>query len=261
MDLAQTILFSKSAPPPDCETNPVKQEEKPAQTVVYSDIPVPVKDAGSAALARLDAISSLVKHEATQDHRQPNRESSVRGANEGSEESLDDYMKLFMERLTGKKAEPAAPAQPVQSVPTIKSVPVAESPVEARQPTRAPECSESLSRMRDLANSNSRNAIDVHRCRRLSSNVLASFLPAAAASLTSSGMTVAGAMTGSAWWYAGSAALLVVALVLAWRCWSISRKLFQAASQVRSYAADADWHDMKPSVCEGDSAGIVNHTS
>jgi len=211
----QTVRFPIAAGPLDLETDPDAQEENTSQTVVLTGIPA--KDTGASALAQLDALSSLVNREARQ------AGASSDHSLEGSEESLDDYMKQFMERMTGKKAEVVTFAQPVQ--PERAAPPSAE----VRQPARAPECSESLDRMRHLANASTRSAIQLHQCRQISSSTLAAFLPAAAASLASSSLAVMGMVTGSAWWQAGSWALLIAALALSWRFWATSRKSFQAA--------------------------------
>ena len=211
----QTVRFPIAAGPLDLESNPEAGEENPNQTVVLSGIPA--KDAGNSALAQLDALSSLVHREARENGDAPSEPS------DGPEESLDDYMKQFMERMTGKKVEVVSPVQTVQPAPT------AAPPVEARQPARAPECSASLDRMRHLANASTRSAIQVHQCRQISSSTLAAFLQAAAASLASSGLAVMGAATGSVWWQVGSLGLLVAALTLSWRFWSTSRKNFQDA--------------------------------
>ena len=211
----QTASLPTAADMLDSETNPEAQEDRRCKTVVLADITP--QDAGLSALARLEALSSLVQREATRDDPPPSGAPSTH-VPARSEESLDDYMKLFMERMTGKKVEVESPVQPAQPLPT--SAPVEE----VRQPTRAPENSASLCQMRDLANASSRNAMQVHECRQLSGSVLATFLAAATASLASSGLAVMSAMHGSAWWQAGSLALLVAALALAWKCWSTSRK-------------------------------------
>ena len=224
MDRAQTVRFPLAAAQPtgtntaplDLETNP-EEQDLPSHTVVLTG--ASAEDTGSSALAQLDALSSLVHREARQDDRRPG--ASGEHPAEGQEESLDDYMKQFMERLMGKKMEVAAPAPTVQPLPTVAP------PVEVRQPARAPECSASLYRMRDLANASTRSAIHVHQCHQLSSSTLVTFLPAAVASLASSASAAISAATGSAWWQAGSAALLLTALAFAWRFWTTSRRNFQ----------------------------------
>lgn len=171
-------------------------------------------EAASAALTQLDALDSLVQQGTSGD------------APEESDESLDDYMKNFLERMTGKKAESPAPPQPVQPTPPTPPTVVSTEP---RQPTRTPECPTLLRQMRALALANSRNAIDAHQNRQLSSNILETFLPAAMASVASTGLAVAGAATGSAWSQTLSAALLVVALALSWRLWTTCREHLQHA--------------------------------
>ncbi len=206
------MRFPDAAATQVLETSPEALDNL-SQTVVFSDILA--KDAGTSVLAKLDALSSLVNHEARPEGRQPG-EATIADSPEESED-LDDYVKQFMERMTGKKEEVILPAQPVQLLPTA-------APADARQPARAPECSESLLRMRDLANASSRSAMHAHQCRQLSSDTLATFLPAAVASLASSGLAVVSAATGSAWWQAGSVVLLVSALALGWRFWTNSRQ-------------------------------------
>jgi hypothetical protein len=142
-------------------------------------------------------------------------------------------MKNFMERMTGRKSEAPAPAQSVQAAPPPPPTVVS---TEARQAARAPECSTLLREMRALANANSRNAIQAHQDRQLSSNILETFLPAAMASVASTGLAVAGAATGSAWSLTISAVLLVVAVALSWRLWTTCREHLQEARQTGSNA-------------------------
>ncbi len=223
MDRTQTFRLPKSANPMNLESDPVDQEERPGQTVVLADIRA--KDAGNTALSQLEALSSLVQQEAVREDRRPVGARGEHGA-EGAEEALDDYMKLFMERVTGRKSEVVEPAKPEQPV---RPLPANEPATEVRQPARAPENSASLDRMRDVANATSRSALQVHEHRQYSNHTTTIFLPAAVASLVSTAMAVLGAATGSGWCQAGAVALLGVALALGWRFWMSSRKLYQGA--------------------------------
>lgn len=212
MNPSQTVPFPL---PEDLESEPEAQDS-PSRTVTMSDL---MKDVGNSALAKLDALHSLVQQEGKVD----GRGSTSPHTSEAAEEQLDDYMKRFMERMTGRKEEePFAPVQPAQPAPEAAPPPV------ARQPTRAPESSESLHQMRDLANENSRSALISHQRRLLNSNILVSFVPAAAASLASSGVAVLVLATGLRW-QLGSAALLAVAFVLGFKFWSVSRRLIRNA--------------------------------
>jgi hypothetical protein len=215
----------------DLEANPREPEVRDGQTVVLADLHAKESgdadsnnsDTGNTVLTQLDNLRALVQEEAAREMRGthgPARES----VSEGPEEALDDYMKQFMERLTGKK--PVAAAQPVQ---TAESLPTVQPLVEVRQPARAPEDSASLDRMRDVANANSRGALEIHRYRQCSSRIVASFLPAAAASLASTAMAVIGAANGSIWCQTGALGLLAVALTFAGRFWMLRRKLGQGA--------------------------------
>ncbi len=222
MNRTQPAPYPKSSHPLDLESDPIDQEERPGQTVVFADIRA--KGTGNTALAQLEALSSLVQQEAVREDRSPGARGD-HGAEKG-EEALDDYMKLFMERVTGRKAEvvePALPAQPVLPLPVDEPV------MEVRQPARAPENSASLDRMRDVANATSRSALQVHEHRQYSNHTTTIFLPAAVASLASTVLAVLGAATGSGWCQAGAVALLAVALIFGWQFWKSSRKLYQGA--------------------------------
>ena len=224
MDRTQTFRLPKSVNPLDSESDPIDQEDRCDQTVVLADFRA--KDAGITALTQLDPLSSFVQQEAVRDDRLPG---GARGehSTEGAEEALDDYMKQFMERVTGRKPEVAEPAQPEQ--PALPS-PTYKAPVEVRQPARAPENSVSLDRMRDVANATSRSALQVHESRQYSNSTTTTFLPAAAASVASTGMALLGVVTGSGWWQTGAVVLLAAALTLSWRFWMTSRKLFHVSS-------------------------------
>jgi len=223
MNRTQPAPYPKSSNPLDLESDPVDQQERPGQTVVLADIRA--KDAGNTALAQLEALSSLVQQEAVREDHRPVGARGDFGAEKG-EEALDDYMKLFMERVTGRKAEVVEPVQPAQ--PALP-LPVDEPVMEVRQPARAPENSASLDRMRDVANATSRSALQVHEHRQYSNHTTTIFLPAALASLASTVMAVLGAATGSGWCQAGAVGLLAVALVFGWQFWKSSRKLYQGA--------------------------------
>jgi hypothetical protein len=211
MNPSQTVPFPLANSPEDLEAGEDSQTS-PSRTVMMSDLK---KDIANSALANLDALHSLVQQEGD------GRGAAGGHPSEVAEEQLDDYMKRFMERMTGRKEEPAvAPAQPAQPLPVAAPAPI------VRQPTRAPESSESLLQMRDLANENSRSAINSHQRRQLNSNILLTFVPAAAASLASSGVAVLVVVTGLRWQTA-SVALMAVALGLAWRFWTVSRRLMQ----------------------------------
>src|SRR5689334_4600178 len=98
MNRTQSTPHPKSSDLLDSESDPIDQEERPGQTVAFADIRA--EETGNTALARLDALSSLVQQEAVREDRRP---VGARGehASEGAEEALDDYMKMFMERVTG----------------------------------------------------------------------------------------------------------------------------------------------------------------
>ncbi|MFN0017764.1 MAG: hypothetical protein ACKVP0_05850 [Pirellulaceae bacterium] len=223
MNRTQTTPYSVSSNPLDLESDTIDQEECSGQTVVLAGIRA--KDTGNTALTQLDALSSLVQQEAVRDDRRPAGSRGEHGA-DGAEEALDDYMKLFMERVTGRKSEVVEPAQPVQ--PALPS-PTNEATAEVRLPARAPENSASLDRMRDVANATSRSALQVHAHRQYSNHTTTIFFPAALASLASTVMAVLGAATGSGWCQAGAVGLLAVALVFGWQFWKSSRKLYQGA--------------------------------
>jgi hypothetical protein len=233
MNPSQTIPFPDTAAIPRKETNSDAQQDAPSKTIVLADIFK--KDVGSSALAQLDALHSLVQEEKRDDRRHGSAQSEH--TSEESDEALDDYMKRFMERMTGRREEDVVvPAQPVQPV---QSAPIATTIAEPRQATRAPESAVSLLQMRDLANASTRSAIDSHQRRLLHSNITVAFLPAAAASLTSSCLALFSVAVGLHW-HAGSVCLLVVALALAWRFWAVSRRLLQDAPEARRVTAFAD---------------------
>jgi hypothetical protein len=218
MNPLQTASLLKITPSAHLGNYPEVQADSASRTVQLSDISQ--EDVGSSALAQLDALHALVEKEQPEGRRVGSASSSH--ATEGSEEALDDYMKRFMERMTGRKEEVVAPS--VQSEEPLPSV---ASTVEVRQPARAPENSASLLQMRDVANASSRSAINIHQRRQLASSTFTAFLPAAAVSVTSTGLAILALVTGLNW-QAGSVTLLVVALALAWRFWTVSRKLLQS---------------------------------
>ena len=228
MNPSKTIPFSNTAAPSRLETNPDALTDSLSNTILLPD--TLKNDVGNSTLAQLDALDSLVQQEG--------RGERLHGASHTSDESdelLDDYMKRFMERMTGRREEEVvAPAQPVQPSPTI--TPVAET----RQASRAPESSVSLHQMRVLANASARSALDSHQRHQLNSNITLTFLPAAAASLTSSGLAVLCVVTGLHWHVGSAACLLVAALALAWRFRAISGKLLQDAAEARRTNASAE---------------------
>ncbi len=215
MNPSQTIPFPNPAVPLRPETHPEAQGDSQSKTIVLSDLPK--EDVGNSALAQLEALNSLVQTEERDDRRQGDAESS--GMSVEADEPLDEYLKRFMERMTGRREEdavsPSQPVHPVQPLPIF--TPVAEP----RQASRAPESSVSLHQMRDLANASTRDAFDTHQRRQFDSNVTVTFLPAAVASLTSSCLAGLSVAVGSHW-HVGSMCLLVIALALAWRFWAVS---------------------------------------
>lgn len=221
MNPLQTASLLKDTHTSNLDNDPDMHRDSGSQTVPLSAITN--EDVGNAAIAQLDALHALVEKERPESRRVGSAPSSH--ATEGSEEALDDYMKRFMERMTGKKEVLAAP--PEQSEEPLPSV---ASPAEVRQPARAPENSASLLQMRDVANASSRSAINIHQRRQLASSTFTAFLPAAAVSVTSSGLAVLALVTGLNW-QTGSVTLLVVALALAWRFWAVSRKLLQSTAK------------------------------
>lgn len=237
MERVETILLPIPPDNLDLEANPGEREVRDGQTVVLADLHAKLSDntdsgdtdsdnsdTGNTVLTQLDNLRALVQEEAAREVRGTHGTASE-SVSEGPEEALDDYMKQFMERLTGKK--PVAAAQPVQTAEPLLTV---QTPAEVRQPTRAPEDSASLDRMRDVANATSRGALETHRYRQCSSRIVATFLPAAAASLASTTMAVIGVANGSIWWQAGALGLLAVALAFAGKFWMLRRKLRQVAT-------------------------------
>ena len=215
MNPSQTVPFTKGAPSLNLENDPEGELDSHSRTIQLSDIPK--EDVGNSALAQLEALHALVEKERPENRRGGNSPSTH--AVEGSEEALDDYMKRFMERMTGRKEEVVT--APVQSEEPLQSV----APLmEARQPARAPENSASLLQMRELANASSRSALNIHQSRQLASSTFLTFLPAAAVSVTSTGLAILAMATGVNW-LAGSVTLLVVAMVLTWRFRIVSRQL------------------------------------
>ena len=230
MNPSQTVPFTKGVASLNLENHRDEQPDSHSSTVMLSD--TLKKDVGNSALAQLDALHSLVEKEKP-DHRRVGGTPGSHAA-DGSDEPLDEYMKRFMERMTGRKEEVvASPAQPEEPLPSVAPT------VEARQPARAPENSASLLQMRELANASSRSALNTHQSRQLASSTFVTFLPAAAVSVTSTGLAMLAMVTGLNW-QAGSVTLLVVALALAWRFWTVSHRLLHSTQEARSFAASAD---------------------
>lgn len=208
-----------------------------APTIPLNTDDCPAPSDGEAALRQTEALASLVQREL----REAPSGGTPRKAEEPSpvhseEESLQSYLDQFMERLTGKKNEPAPSPRP-EPAETLASFPVpfqtpAEDLPEPRELARPPECREQLSAMRELANENARSAVALRVSLNLLHKTRRAFQIAAAISICSSALAVVAIVTSAPGMLLAAVATSVVTLVPT-GCFLVASRQLARSTQIQ----------------------------
>jgi hypothetical protein len=188
-----------------------------------------VADSHTEQLRQLEMLSALLDQELRKsDPAAAAANSPQEPAANSDEESLQSCLDRFMERVTGKKAEASEPTQPMSAPGSIAAplvaMPVAPPP-QPREPARAPECRQTLSAMRDLANENARTAMNQHAGRHMWRRTKAAFLLATAATAISSALAAWNLATAAPGTAESAACTGLIAVYLACRFYWRSRSL------------------------------------
>jgi hypothetical protein len=192
----------------------------------------------TVAMNQLDRLAAIVEREVCKSGPTPAASPAKPVATTPSapavnsdEEPLETYLDRFMERLTGKKADAAEPVtQTMPGMPVFPqklaqpAQPVVQTPPPVREPTRPPECRETMAVMRELANQNARSAVAHHATIDLSSRARLALVAATGSSLISCGLATAALALDSRWCLWGSAALGCLAAIVACRFFVLCRK-------------------------------------
>lgn len=242
---ASTEQMSAIRSPSLAETLPpsglLNLQRQPVAAPVPSSTPT---EPAVAAPHQLDRLSALVEREVRKLNPAPvSKSSSLSGPSAApapsapatsDEEPLETYLDRFMERLTGKK--PEATESVAQTVPGMPVFPrnLAEAPAPAaspvpaapppREPTKPPECRETLSAMRELANENARSAVAHHASIDLSGRAKLALVAAAGFSLFSCGLASAAILMNSRACLWSSAVAGCLAAIVACRFFLLCRQ-------------------------------------
>jgi hypothetical protein len=225
--LAETL--PPSGIPLPTRSQVTKEQRAAAAGAARAESSRDAEDTGTSAMSQLEQLSALVERAVRKSgpaaESSPAAPSSSASKDAPEEEALETYLDRFMERLTGKKADVAEPvAQTVPGMPAFlvqpdrPAQPVAKAPpVLPREPSRPPECRETLTAMRELANHNARSAVAHHATNDLSGRVRLALAAAAGSSLISCGLASAALSFDSRGCLWGSAVAACVAAVVACR--------------------------------------------
>ena len=204
----------------------IRNPARPSQSSTDGSVAAPRTqhnpDSASEPLTQLGRLSDLIEREVQKP--KPSH-AEVASPEQTDEEALQTYLNQFMERMTGKKAEPTP--ELASTSPWVASAPV-QPPTEKttpREPSRPPECRDQLTAMRELANQNARGAVAEHACRDLSSKICMAFLGAATVSFISSCLAVTALRMGQPWAIGGCGATFAVALLLTCRFFGLCQKI------------------------------------